>query len=185
MGDARKLSFQDESVDVVLFFGPLYHLDAKDRQIALSEAYRVLKPKGLLFAQSVSKFTCLMNTFFDGKMKNPEAVQSIDDCLDGRFEYHGGVFYSHTAQELQEEIEKAGFSLKKILSVEGFGKWLNFENWENTDIRQKMLSYIERTEEEPSLIGLSSHIMAIGQKNDPKKKIKKILYSKRQSLVDE
>jgi ubiquinone/menaquinone biosynthesis C-methylase UbiE len=41
VGDARKLDLPDESVDVVLLLGPLYHLTSpKDRLRALSEAPR-------------------------------------------------------------------------------------------------------------------------------------------------
>ena len=42
--DARKLNKPDNSADVVLLMGPLYHLQNKDdRNKALSEAFRVLK----------------------------------------------------------------------------------------------------------------------------------------------
>ncbi len=49
VGDARNLEQPDNSADVVLFFGLLYHLiDEKDRLKALREAYRFLKPGGML-----------------------------------------------------------------------------------------------------------------------------------------
>ena len=47
IGDARSLDFPDESMDVVLMLGPLYHLtDSADRLQALREAHRVLVPGG-------------------------------------------------------------------------------------------------------------------------------------------
>lgn len=50
-GNALDLScFEDESFDVVLLFGPLYHLhDASDRNTVIREAKRVLKKDGTLF----------------------------------------------------------------------------------------------------------------------------------------
>jgi ubiquinone/menaquinone biosynthesis C-methylase UbiE len=46
-GDARSLEFPDRRADVVLLFGPLYHLtEEKDRLRALAEARRVLKKRG-------------------------------------------------------------------------------------------------------------------------------------------
>lgn len=166
IGDARKLPFEDNSVDIVLFFGPLYHLDQKDRKIALSEAYRVLKPGGKIFTQAVSKFAVLLNGFFDGKVKNdPAHLELISESLEKEtFEYKKGIFFSHTPEELSDELKKAGYDQLKIYSVEGFGTWLNLEYWENNDLRDTLLHYLERTETEPSIIGLSSHFMAIGQK---------------------
>ena len=50
-GNALDLScYEDEAFDVVLLFGPLYHLhEAKDRDLAIREAKRVLKKDGIMF----------------------------------------------------------------------------------------------------------------------------------------
>ena len=49
VGDALQVDFADASADAVLLLGPLYHLPERDQRIqALREAYRILKPSGLL-----------------------------------------------------------------------------------------------------------------------------------------
>ena len=165
VGDARKIEMADQSADVVLFFGPLYHLDIQDRRIALAEAYRVLKPGGKLFAAGVSKFAPLPGSFIKGRMDDPEIEQAINDSLSkGQFSYRGGIFFSHYPDELKGEIEKAGFKEVSIRAIEGFGFFLSHENWDNENLRQKLLSAIEQTDAEPSTLGISSHLMAIGQK---------------------
>ncbi|WBQ07476.1 methyltransferase domain-containing protein [Kribbella sp. CA-293567] len=51
VSDARQLDFADNSFDVALRFGPLYHLREKaDRLTALREAARVVTPRQLLVA---------------------------------------------------------------------------------------------------------------------------------------
>ena len=51
VGDARSLKWEDDQVDGVLLFGPMYHLtDRDDRLQALKEAWRVLKKDGILIA---------------------------------------------------------------------------------------------------------------------------------------
>ncbi|MDO4718921.1 MAG: class I SAM-dependent methyltransferase, partial [Propionibacteriaceae bacterium] len=60
VGDARRLPFEDSSVDAVLLFGPLYHLiHREDRTRALTEAARVLRPGGLLFAQAITRLAAV------------------------------------------------------------------------------------------------------------------------------
>ena len=55
-GNALDLSdFEDEIFDVVLLFGPLYHLhDEKDRNTVIGEAKRVLKKDGTLFVAFIN-----------------------------------------------------------------------------------------------------------------------------------
>ncbi|MGI6644029.1 MAG: class I SAM-dependent methyltransferase [Bacillota bacterium] len=57
-GKALDLSrFVDSSFEVVLLVGPLYHLvEPSDRDLAINEALRVLKPNGLLFASFISRY---------------------------------------------------------------------------------------------------------------------------------
>lgn len=58
VGGAREINKPDESADVVLLMGPLYHLqNESDREKALKEAYRLLKKGGLLIAAGISKFS--------------------------------------------------------------------------------------------------------------------------------
>lgn len=60
-GTATDLSrFPDNTFDAVLLMGPLYHLLEKaERQQALAECQRVLKPSGLLFAAFISRYALL------------------------------------------------------------------------------------------------------------------------------
>ena len=54
VGDARELDVPSDSCDAVLLMGPLYHLmNLSDRMTSISEAYRILKPGGLLFAAGI------------------------------------------------------------------------------------------------------------------------------------
>ena len=59
-GDARHINRPDESADVVLMMGPLYHLrNREERLLALREAFRVLKKGGLLISTGISKFSSM------------------------------------------------------------------------------------------------------------------------------
>jgi hypothetical protein len=74
--------------------------------------------------------------------------------------------YFHRPDELAEEVKRSGFALDALLAVEGpawlpseLGTWLSTD--ENVEI---MLRAIRRIEAEPSLLGVSSHLLAVARK---------------------
>jgi ubiquinone/menaquinone biosynthesis C-methylase UbiE len=83
LGDARRLTdFEDEFADLILLFGPLYHLvQKKERLKALSEAYRVLKPGGLIFASAISRFASALDGSLRGFLKDPAFFEIVKQDL--------------------------------------------------------------------------------------------------------
>lgn len=66
-GNALDLSvFSDNTYDITLLLGPLYHLYSQaDKRQALSEAIRVTKPGGVIFAAYVMSDGCLLDEGFN------------------------------------------------------------------------------------------------------------------------
>lgn len=164
VGDARKIAMSDQSVDVVLFLGPLYHLNPADRQVALSEAKRVLKSGGILFAVAISRYAPINSYFKKGKMTSDLKAAIFSSLTSGHFEYRGAVFYSHYPVELRRELERAGFDKVFLYAVEGLGSPVTDENIEDEAVFQDFVQIIDATEQDESVLGMSSHIMAIGKK---------------------
>ena len=69
-GDALDLScFADESFDVTLLFGPLYHLyEPADVQKAINEALRVTKPDGVILVAFLSVYAILFDNYLNGTL---------------------------------------------------------------------------------------------------------------------
>ena len=172
IGNARKIDRLDSYADVVLLFGPLYHLmEAKDRLKALTESFRVLKPGGILFAAAISRFASLM----DGMNKNviyskldvvEEDLASGKHWKTGVNDFSSPYLYLHQPIEFREEIVQAGSKEVILKAIEG-------PIWQEaliTDLRkdqngwERLLSILEMIEEEKSLIGASAHMMGIGKK---------------------
>lgn len=80
-GDARDLSFiADESYDLTLLLGPMYHLfTAEDQQKALSEALRVTKRGGILMAAYCGNEATLVQYCFGRGMLKEEKYQKLID----------------------------------------------------------------------------------------------------------
>lgn len=73
LGDARHLEVPSSSADAVLLLGPLYHLiEHSDRLQALQESCRILKPRGVLLAASISRFASLIDGLSSGFFQDAE-----------------------------------------------------------------------------------------------------------------
>ncbi|MXV72751.1 class I SAM-dependent methyltransferase [Candidatus Poribacteria bacterium] len=174
LGDARALRFSSASADAVLLLGPLYHLiDKTERLLALSEAYRVLRNGGVMVAAGISRFASLLSCFFDDGL-NQSVYRNIVK-RDLKTGYHRNPTdnlryftdaYLHRPETLGSEVVEAGFQHQATLAVQG-PMWLfrSVENyWADPDQRAVVLDLIRKVEAEPSILGMSSHILAIGRK---------------------
>ncbi len=174
LGDARALRFSSMSADAVLLLGPLYHLvDKNDRLLVLSEAYRVLRKGGVMIAAGISRFASMLDSFFEDRFRNPVHRDIVQNDLETG--YHRNVTddlkyftdaYLHRPEALSAEAVEAGFQHRATLAVEG-PAWL-FESfksyWIDPDLRSVVLDLIRKVEAEPSLLGMSAHVLAIGTK---------------------
>jgi ubiquinone/menaquinone biosynthesis C-methylase UbiE len=171
IGDARRLAERDESYDAVLLFGPLYHLvERSERLTALREARRVLRRGGVAFAVGISRYASLLDglrsgwlddlafrrmvqqDLRDGQHRNPEPEQ--------RPEWFTTAFF-HQPDELAEEVTAAGFRLEGLFGIQGPG-WLLGAQWTDAGQREQILYAARAAEQERSLLGVSSHMLAVG-----------------------
>jgi SAM-dependent methyltransferase len=172
-GDARSLAEQDESQDVVMLFGPLYHLTlAAERRQALDEARRVLRPGGRLMAVAVCRFASLLDGVYRDWLGDPEFRPIVErDLADGQHRNPDPVgrpeffttAYFHTPDGLAEEVEGAGFAGTAVYGVEGPG-WPLREGWADPRRREHILFAARAAEREPSLTGFSPHLIAAAVK---------------------
>jgi ubiquinone/menaquinone biosynthesis C-methylase UbiE len=174
VADARRLPQADDFADVVLVMGPLYHLtSAADRQAALSEALRVLKPSGLLIVAAISRYASALDGLARELALDPAFVRMRDqDLRDGqhrndtnRADYFTTAYF-HRPEDIRAELETAGFQEVKVLGVEGPG-WIvsDFERrWADDVLRSDIMNVARALESQPSIVGASAHLLAIGRK---------------------
>ena len=174
IGDARQLSHADGSADAVLLLGPLYHLlEKEDRLACLREAHRVLRSGGLLWAAAISRFASLFDSlsagFFDDPAFAPILAQDLEDGQHRNPTDNPVYFtdaYFHKPGELSRELLAARFQVVKLAAIEGPG-WIarDFDRlWNDPQQRERLLEIVRKVESEPSILGATSHIMAIGRK---------------------
>ncbi len=174
VGDARELDFDDGSVDAVLLLGPLYHLtELEDRIRALREALRVLRSGGLLVAAGISRFAAALDGVWRNFIADPAFRRIVQRGLtDGQHRNPTGhpmfftTAYFHRPDDLLAELEGAGFQRAEVLAVEGVG-WIapDFaDRWADESDRANILDLVALTESEPSILGASPHLLAVGRK---------------------
>jgi hypothetical protein len=141
--------------------------------LALGEALRVLRGGGLLLAAGISRFASTCDGLRQGFLLKPEFEEIVErDLREGQHRndtnnpaWFTTGFFHHPA-ELSKEVTDAGFDLDTLLSVEG-PAWLlpRLDDWLATEGSAKvLLRAVRRIEAEPSLIGASSHILAVARK---------------------
>jgi ubiquinone/menaquinone biosynthesis C-methylase UbiE len=171
-GDARMLNFPDGSADVVLLLGPLYHLtERQDRILALEEGYRVLKQGGILVAVGISRFASTLSGLIDGYFEDPDffaiARRDIEEGQHrnptDKHRYFTTAFFHHP-NELRAELQEVGLSVEGVLAIEGAAVFLQDleDQWRDPVRQNRILEVIRRLENEPSVIGVTGHIIAIG-----------------------
>lgn len=174
VGDARALPFADESAGLVLLLGPLYHLTERaDRIQTLREARRVVRPGGVVLAATISRYASTLDGMFRGYLDDPAFVAIVQrDLVDGQHRNptnHPDYFttaYFHHPSEPRTEMEEAGLRHEATLAVEG-PAWLAAQveaHWEDATYRQRILDIVRQIEGEPSLLGMSAHLLAVGRR---------------------
>jgi SAM-dependent methyltransferase len=161
----------DDSVDAALLLGPLYHLtDRADRLRALEEARRVVRPGGVVAAAAVSRFASLFDGLARQFLFDPDfAAIARQDLADGQHRnpehrpHWWTTAFLHRPSELRAEVEDAGLTVAALVGLEGLGGYLPglADRWSDPKDRQTILWSARAVESEPSLAGLSAHLLVV------------------------
>ncbi|KUJ66166.1 SAM-dependent methyltransferase [Streptomyces albus subsp. albus] len=176
-GDARALSAADDSCDVALLLGPLYHLlDREERLQALREARRVVKPGGLVAAAAIGRYASLFeHTATTWLGTKPRVREAVADILASGIHEPGRkgftAAYFHTAAQLADEMTAAGLDNVSVYGVEG-PAWGTLKAAEqhsgdriDTDspLFTAALEAARLADAYPDLLAASSHMLAIAR----------------------
>lgn len=165
---------QDDTYDISLMMGPLYHLQTDDeRNAAVRELYRVTKSEGLIFVTFQSRIRMTITSLqFPQYWKPNDSMQSIREfCESGIFNHNDkgrftGAYY-YNIDEIKPFMERHGFETVDLIGSSSIGGLLKKEQkqyWEERGEYQQMLELLIKTAKDPSVLGISSHLLYIGRK---------------------
>ncbi|MBQ2315490.1 MAG: class I SAM-dependent methyltransferase [Treponema sp.] len=166
--------YKDNAFDVVLLFGPLYHLTEKaERKKCISEVYRVLKSGGKVFASFIPHLSgciALVQRFcWSPDQVNINTLQ--ESFASGTFKNLSDKGFQEGYYPASEEIENLfaanGFEKQLLRSIRGFGyeKEDVIFKFKNKNDFSKILELIDSTAGDKSIIEMCGHAMYAGVKN--------------------
>ncbi len=168
-GDARALTMlEDEQFDIILLFGPLYHLFTDvDRTAALTEALRVLKSDGLLFtAFCMNEATVIRYCFVRGAIHETMRKGNLDDsfkCLSDPHE----IFDLHRRETIDALMAPLPVTRLHFVATDLFTHYIrDTVNAMDDATFDLYLRYHMSICERPDVVGISNHTLDISRKKE-------------------
>ncbi|MBP5293181.1 MAG: class I SAM-dependent methyltransferase [Clostridia bacterium] len=165
-GDATGLSqFESDSFDVVLVFGPMYHLyDPRDVDKAIDEAIRVTKPNGTILFAFLSVYAIMYANYFCNNWTEGEKENYSSDYQVLHFEKQ--LFTGYDVQEFEALFEHKPVKRLTTVSADGVLEIAQerpdfaFSDEDFEAFKKWHLAFAEKRE----LLGSSNHLLLICRK---------------------
>jgi len=161
-GNALDLGrYETESFDVVLVFGPLYHLhSAADQLKCLAEAKRVCKKDGKLFLSFISNDMIMLTEF----SRRPDyfAAGQYDRAT---FAVEPFPFVFHTVDACRELLREGGIHVLHEVASDGASELLEEKiNAMDEENYAQYLRYHFYICEKKEFLGMTNHLLFVGEK---------------------
>lgn len=162
-GNALNLSqYPDDSFDIVLLFGPLYHLHSETDQLrCIQEAKRVCKPGGKLFLAFISNDMVILTMFHEHPdyFVNGYYNKKTFRCDDFPFVFH-------TLDACRALLHKGEVKVLHEVASDGFSELLEGKiNEMDEENFSQYLRFHYYTCEKPEHLGSSNHLLFVAEKN--------------------
>ena len=167
-GNALDLGdFGNDTYDLTLLLGPMYHLyTVEDQRKALTEAIRVTKPSGIVFAAYCgSDATAIQYCFIRGMFKDPHYRVLADPVTFKLSSDPAEVFALHRREEIDALME--GLPVERLHFVGtdmATGYMRDTIDQMDDELYELYLRYHFATCERADLVGASNHYLDIFKK---------------------
>ena len=166
-GNALHLKkLEDNTFDLTLLFGPMYHLMTKEEKIqALSEAKRVTKPGGIiLVAYVMNEYAVVVYGIQENHLEESVKNGTLDAS------YHtvpaaDSLYAFERIEDIDGYNQAVGLKREKILSPDGPANYIRpFVNQLSEESYELFVAYQLKVCERPDLIGAGAHTVDILRK---------------------
>lgn len=166
-GNALNLKrFSDNSFDMTLVFGPMYHLyTLEEKQKALQEATRVTKKNGIiLVAYCMNEYSIVVHGFKDNFIKESIANGKVNEAF--RVTPQAEDLYDYVRLEDIDAVNQAAnVERMQIVAADGPANYMRqCLNAMDDETYELFIQYHLSTCERPELLGASAHTLDILRK---------------------
>lgn len=164
VGDAMDLSnIENETFDVVLVFGPLYHLHEDDREAVLLESKRICKKGGNILLAYINK----VGAYINGCIENPEIYPNEKTnkivLTEGTDDIMPNIFFFTMPEDMVKLAEHCNLEVEKNIGV-NFALGKSRVNGMPEEQYKLWLEILDLMFESPSCSGISSHTILVCRK---------------------
>lgn len=166
-GNALDLSrFNDNSFDITILFGPMYHLISMDEKVkALNEAKRITKKNGLIFiSYCMNEYALITHGFIDNNINESKNNKLINN--EYKITPKEDDLYSFVRiEDINYLKNKTNLKRIKIISQDGPTEYIKkIINKMDNETFNNYLDYHFKTCERKELLGAGRHILDILKK---------------------
>ncbi|WP_346885611.1 class I SAM-dependent methyltransferase [Clostridium sp. UBA4395] len=162
-GNALDISWiKDKEYDIVLCFGPLYHLSSiEDRMKCIAEVKRVCKDDGkMLFAFISNDMVITTET-----MLYDEGFLEEDNYNHDTFKVVDFPFVFHTVDQCRKLLIESDLKITSEIATDGLSELLADKiNNMDEESYSKWLNYHYYCCEKPEFLGASNHLLFVAEK---------------------
>lgn len=170
-GDAIDLSrFDDNSFDITLVLGPMYHLyDKQDQLKALSEAVRVTKNNGIIMTAFLSVYAIMHDNYLEGNFVDGFIENFTEDFRVKHFTEQ--VFTGFYIDEFEALFDDLPVRHRSTVATDGIlGLAETTKNFAMSDAEFDLFAkYHLHNCEKREYLGSSSHLLVICEKTGERK----------------
>ncbi len=163
VGDATSLKgVGDNSFDVVLCLGPMYHLPPRERELVFAECARVCKQDGVLAFAYINKVgvyagACILDSRYPNELANQCVLENGTDDL------RPELFFYTTPEEMASRAASYGLHKIKNLGTDFFFL-MNLVNEMNDEEFERMRPLYDQMTSYESCTGMSNHALLVCRK---------------------
>ena len=161
--DALKLNYNDNSFDVVLLSGPIYHIHSyKEKEQAIKEAKRVCKDNGILIIDFLPK----LHSFIQKILRYPEFIINLNDDDIKNIECNDEIFSFDNKDDIVKLVEKCKLKTIEIVSTDSITRFIRDRiNEFDEKSMEKWIKIIEKINEY-NVVDIGEHALIIAKKED-------------------
>jgi len=165
-GNALNLKLADESQDIVILFGPTYHLFShEDKLKSILEAKRVTKKGGhIIVMYLMNEYAVITYAFKEGNLQKVLSENKLDENFKCQTDISD--LYSYVRiEDINKLASDANLERVKIIGVDGATDYIRptLNKLSEEDFKT-FINYQLSICERPELLGASSHVMDILKK---------------------